>query len=74
MNSFIENNFRIKSEQGKLQEEKQQRANFNGLGKWWGGKPLILVRAAILGCLMPASDNLNGYGNIFENIEHGHKD
>ena len=28
-----------------------------GLGKWWGRKPLVLVRAAILGCLMPASDN-----------------
>jgi adenine-specific DNA methylase len=28
-----------------------------GLGKWWGRKPLVLVRAAVLGCLMPASDN-----------------
>jgi adenine-specific DNA methylase len=26
-----------------------------GLGKWWGRKPLIMVRAAILGLLMPAS-------------------
>jgi putative DNA methylase len=25
-----------------------------GLGKWWGRKPRILVRAAILGLLMPA--------------------
>lgn len=25
------------------------------LGKWWGRKPLILVRASILGMLMPAS-------------------
>jgi hypothetical protein len=29
-----------------------------GLGKWWGCKPLVLVRAAILGPLMPASDDL----------------
>lgn len=28
-----------------------------GLGKWWGRKPLILVRATILGLLLPASDN-----------------
>lgn len=26
-----------------------------GLGKWWGRKPLILVRASILGMLLPAS-------------------
>ena len=28
-----------------------------GLGKWWGRKPLILVRATILGLLLPTSDN-----------------
>lgn len=28
-----------------------------GLGKWWGRKPLILVRATILGLLLPATDN-----------------
>jgi adenine-specific DNA methylase len=28
-----------------------------GLGKWWGRKPLILVRATILGLLLPASDD-----------------
>ncbi|MBZ5617818.1 MAG: DUF1156 domain-containing protein [Acidobacteriia bacterium] len=28
-----------------------------GLGKWWGRKPLILVRAAVLGLLMPATDD-----------------
>lgn len=26
------------------------------LGKWWGRKPLLLVRATLLGLLMPASD------------------
>lgn len=26
-----------------------------GMGKWWGRKPLILVRATILGILMPSS-------------------
>lgn len=28
-----------------------------GLGKWWGRKPLVLVRATILGLLLPATDN-----------------
>jgi len=28
-----------------------------GLGKWWGRKPLILVRAAILGLLMPTTED-----------------
>src|SRR5438477_6037139 len=27
------------------------------LGKWWGRKPLVLVRAAILGLLLPATDD-----------------
>jgi adenine-specific DNA methylase len=28
-----------------------------GLGKWWGRKPLVLVRAVLLGLLLPASDD-----------------
>lgn len=36
-----------------------------GLGKWWGRKPLILVRAALLGLLMPASDNPEKDRGIF---------
>ncbi|BCS80968.1 hypothetical protein CaldiYA01_09280 [Caldicellulosiruptor diazotrophicus] len=28
-----------------------------GLGKWWGRKPLVLVRALLLGYLIPASEN-----------------
>ena len=40
---------------------KERKANLGqtltGLGKWWGRKPLILARAAIVGLLMPASDN-----------------
>ncbi len=28
-----------------------------GLGKWWGRKPLVLVRAALLGLLLPNSDD-----------------
>ncbi|MEY2846489.1 MAG: hypothetical protein RL076_2035 [Chloroflexota bacterium] len=28
-----------------------------GLGKWWGRKPLVLVRAVVLGVLLPVSDD-----------------
>jgi adenine-specific DNA methylase len=31
-----------------------------GLGKWWGRKPLALVRAIVLGLLMPASSDPDG--------------
>jgi len=36
-----------------------------GLGKWWGRKPLILVRAALLGLLLPATDDPIKDGEIF---------
>ncbi|MBM5818347.1 MAG: DUF1156 domain-containing protein, partial [Cyanobacteria bacterium K_Offshore_surface_m2_239] len=39
-----------------------------GLGKWWGRKPLILVRACIIGMLMPASDNPKKDREIFLKI------
>src|ERR1039458_4842514 len=57
--SFIEAQFPI----SKISKEsyKDRKANYSqtltGLGKWWGRKPLILVRAAIIGLLMPASAN-----------------
>jgi adenine-specific DNA methylase len=55
--SFIESQFPV----SKLSKEsyKERKANntqtLTGLGKWWGRKPLILVRATILGLLMPSS-------------------
>ncbi len=39
-----------------------------GLGKWWGRKPLILVRATLLGVLMPVSDNPSKDREIFLKI------
>lgn len=57
--SFIETQFPV----SKLSKEsyKERKANYSQtltrLGKWWGRKPLILVRAALLGLLMPASDD-----------------
>ena len=38
------------------------------LGKWWGRKPLILVRASILGMLMPASNDAKKDREIFLKI------
>jgi len=65
--SFIETQFPI----ARLSAEsyKERKAN-NGqtltrLGKGWGRKPLILVRAAILGMLMPASSNPKKDREIF---------
>jgi len=35
----------------------RQSQTLTGLGKWWGRKPLVLVRACLLGLLMPPSTN-----------------
>src|SRR4051812_37267533 len=70
MPAFIETQFPI----ARLSAEsyKERKAN-NGqtltrLGKWWGRKPLILVRASILGMLMPASNNPKKDREIFLKI------
>lgn len=51
---------------------KERKANLGqtltGLGKWWGRKPLILVRATLLGVLMPVSDNPSKDREIFLKI------
>jgi putative DNA methylase len=57
--AFIEAQFPV----SKLSKEcyKERKSNYSqtltGLGKWWGRKPLILVRATILGLLLPATDD-----------------
>ena len=68
--SFIETQFPV----SKLSKEsyKERKAGsgqtLTGLGKWWGRKPLILVRAAILGLLFPASDDPKKDRDIFLKI------
>lgn len=68
--SFIEKQFPV----SKVSKEsyKERKANngqtLTGLGKWWGRKPLILVRAAILGCLIPSSDNPKKDMEIFQKL------
>ncbi|NTV99828.1 MAG: DUF1156 domain-containing protein [Oscillochloris sp.] len=57
--AFIEVQFPV----SKLSKEsyKERKANsgqtLTGLGKWWGRKPLALVRGIILGLLLPATDD-----------------
>jgi adenine-specific DNA methylase len=70
MPAFIETQFPI----ARLSAEsyKERKAN-NGqtltrLGKWWGRKPLVLVRASILGMLMPASSDAKKDREIFLKI------
>lgn len=68
--SFIEVQFPV----SKISKEsyKERKANLGqtltGLGKWWGRKPLVLVRAVVLGLLMPASDNPQKDREIFLKI------
>ncbi len=54
---FIETQFpvaKVSIESYKERTAKQSQT-LTGLGKWWGRKPLILVRAVLLGLLMPAT-------------------
>ena len=70
MSSFIETQFPV----SKLSKEscKERKANYSqtltGLGKWWGRKPLILVRAIILGLLLPTSEDPKKDREIFLKI------
>lgn len=65
--TFIETQFPV----SKLSKEsyKERKSNnsqtLTGLGKWWGRKPLVLVRAALLGLLLPASDDPKKDREIF---------
>jgi putative DNA methylase len=57
--AFIETQFPIARLSAESYKERKAGSSqtLTGLGKWWGRKPLILVRACILGMLMPASDD-----------------
>ena len=66
--SFIERQFPV----GRLSAEayKERKANLGqtltALGSYWKGrKPLILVRAVVLGCLLPATDDAAADLDIF---------
>ncbi|CAN5217680.1 DUF1156 domain-containing protein [soil metagenome] len=68
--TFIESQFPVsRLSKESYKERKANRAQtLTGLGKWWGRKPLVLVRATILGLLMPASDDPERDRQIFLKI------
>ncbi len=70
MPAFIETQFPIARLSAEAYKERKAGASqtLTGLGKWWGRKPLILVRASILGMLMPASSNPKKDREIFLKI------
>jgi putative DNA methylase len=57
--SFIETQFPVAKVSMESYKERtaKQGQTLTGLGKWWGRKPLVLVRAALLGLLMPTSND-----------------
>ena len=70
MAAFIETQFPIARLSAEAYKERKAVSGqtLTGLGKWWGRKPLILVRASILGMLMPASSNPRKDREIFLKI------
>lgn len=68
--SFIEEQFPVaKVSKESYRERKAGRSQtLTGLGKWWGRKPLILVRAALFGALLPVSDNKKKDKEVFLRI------
>ena len=54
--TFIETQFPVSKLSKESYKERMGNSSqtLTGLGKWWGRKPLIMVRAAILGLLLPA--------------------
>ena len=57
--AFIEVQFPVSKLSKESYDERKgaQGQALTGLGKWWGRKPLVLVRAIILGLLLPATDD-----------------
>lgn len=74
--SFIEQQFPVSkiSKESYKERKSSQGQTITGLGKWWGRKPLILVRAAIIGCLLPTSNNPRKDTEIFLKILSMDKD
>ena len=70
MPTFIETQFPIARLSAESYKERKagDSQKLTGLGKWWGRKPLILVRASILGMLMPASSDAKKDREIFLKI------
>lgn len=65
--SFIEVQFPVSKVSKESYKERMAGASqtLTGLGKWWGRKPLVLVRATMLGLLLPVSNDLEKDREIF---------
>lgn len=70
MPAFIETQFPIARLSAESYKERKAVSGqtLTGLGKWWGRKPLVLVRAAIIGMLMPASSDAKKDREVFLKI------
>ena len=68
--SFIEVQFPVSKVSKECFKERKavQSQTLTGLGKWWGRKPLFLVRAALIGCLLPAGEDPQKDREIFMRI------
>lgn len=68
--SFIEVQFPVSRVSKESYKERKAGSGqtLTGLGKWWGRKPLVLVRAALIGLLMPAGDEPRKDMDIFLKI------
>lgn len=68
--SFIEVQFPVSKISKESYKERKAGSGqtLTGLGKWWGRKPLVLVRAALLGLLLPVSDEPKEDMDIFLKI------
>lgn len=68
--SLIETQFPVAkvSKESYRERKAVQSQTLTGLGKWWGRKPLILVRAALFGALLPVSDDPKKDKEIFLKI------
>lgn len=68
--AFIEEQFPVSLISKESYKERKAVAGqtLTGLGKWWGRKPLILVRSVIIGLLMPVSDDPKKDREIFLKI------
>ena len=70
--SFIEQQFPVAKVSAEAYKERMAGAGssqtLTGLGKWWGRKPLVLVRACLFGLLMPVSQDAKRDREIFLKI------
>jgi len=65
--SFIETQFPVSKISKESYKERKAGSSqtLTGLGKWWGRKPLVLVRATVLGLLLPATNKAEKDREIF---------